>query len=489
MLMILVMVKDTYVTYAWDCWYWRPSYIDENNDSEQLYEWVLLENDRTDISTLVNPSYTSWGTNYYRMLLFFEKKYYRMVGDIPVYDHSEYYYYQADPSRWVRNGENGDNYGKSMIDASKTPQVKLGEKRFITRGGLQAFYVERTGKCTWKDSDYRDDYQYRMHPCSPGTDKIYSDVSVWWTDGSGYDDIWYYDKKGEPVGNVGSTEQWKNSKWFKKGYDSDSVYDKWTLSKTGMKSCGWPAFTFTAADLKSQDPHFGMWWFEECPSFSASDNLLWDNPTVQFAVYVGGPVGQKMKTNSGDTVKINYVDAITDPYLIKRNQKYVIEGGGVLFINDTLVIHGEIVNRGLIIVGNDGCIIELDDETSSQKITLEGGDLIVKKGGYISVDELISKDLDGRCPQIVNYGNILAEDKLSLKNTIVDNSGELFGGWWVDSAVLVKKDVSKQRELNDQRARLIDSFSLGDARKHNVNWYQYTSDSNMFIGSKIVHKN
>ena len=153
-----------------------------------------------------------------------------------------------------------------------------------------------------------------------------------------------------------------------------------------------------------------------------------------------------------------------------------------MFINDTFVVRGELVNRGLIIVGNDGCIIDLDDETTTQRIRNEGGDIIVKKGGYISLDDLISEAKDGRCPQIVNYGNILAKSNLWLYDTVLENSGELFYGIKVYSSELVKKNVSQQRELDDQRARLLDNFRLSNS-KQVIN---ITGSCRMGDGNKVI---
>lgn len=451
LLLLAITIKDTYVVYAWEGWSWHASYMNDNNDSEQLYEWVRLEDDKTEISTLVKPSAQKNGVNYYRMLLCSTRD-------------KDTYYYQADPSRWERTGYYGANYGRSMIKVVSTPQVKFGEKNFVTRGGLQAFYVEPTGTCTWTDSDYKGDYQYRLHPCKPGTDDIYSNVSLWWGDGPNkYNDIWYYDEKGEPVGNDGSNELWKNPNCFKSYYAEGSVYDKWTLSKVDYQDKGCQQFVFTAAEFGSFDPHIGIWDYLGVKALSGSSDYDWQQSHQRFSIYIGGPIGQKLSANSADQ-DITEVVAFTTPYILRKNQKYVVEKDGVVFINDTFVVRGELVNRGLIIVGNDGCIIDLDDETTTQRLLNEGGDIIVKKGGYISLDDLISVAKDGRCPQIVNYGNILAKRNLWLYDTVLDNSGELYSGVKVYSAELVKKNVSSQRELDDQRARLLDNFSLKNAK-------------------------
>lgn len=474
LLLLAITVKDTYVVYAWEGWSWRASYINDNNDSEQLYEWVRLEDERTDISTLVKPSAQKNGVNYYRMLICSTRD-------------EVTYYYQADPSRWVgydpsTSGSEEHQYGKSMVTVSSTPQVKYGEKNFVTRGGLQAFYVEPTGTCTWTDSDYKGDYQYRLHPCKPGTDDIYSNVSLWWADGPGkVNDIWYYDEKGEPVGNDRSNEWWKRSDCAKSYYAEGSVYDKWTLSKVDYWDKGCQQFVFTAAHFGSFDPHIGIWDYQGVKALSGSSNYDWQQSHQRFSIYIGGPVGQKLSANSADQ-DITEVVAFTTPYILRKNQKYVVEKDGVMFINDTFVVRGELVNRGLIIVGNDGCIIDLDDETTTQRIRNEGGDIIVKKGGYISLDDLISEAKDGRCPQIVNYGNILAKSNLWLYDTVFENSGELFYGIKVYSSELVKKNVSQQRELDDQRARLLDNFRLSNS-KQVIN---ITGSCRMGDGNKVI---
>lgn len=485
-LLVAITIKDTYVAYAGKAWAWHDPYIGEYNDSDQLYEWIRLDDDRTDISTLVKPSYHGKikGYNPYSGKAY-DKEFtcYRMLL-IAEYN-GKTYFYQADPSRWVRDGKFGDNYGKSMISAVKNPQVQPGKKSFVTRGGLQAFYVEKKPwLCDWSDDDYKGDYQYEIYPCEPGTDDINEEVTLWYTRGKGYDDVWYYDKEGQPVGNDASEEEWNDSYWFRKNWMF--TYENWTLSRyPDDKVAGCPAFVFTAQDMDGTDLHLMVDTLDGVVSLSKTCTTLWSTSSVHFGIYVGQPIDM-MFTTSSDT-NFDYVAALTSPYLIRKDQEYVVEKEGVLFVNDVVIIRGKIVNRGLIVVGNKGCIIQLDDEKSTQSITNEGGDLIVKKGGYISVDELISKERDGRLPQIVNYGNILAEKKIELEKSLVDNSGQFYGGYVVQSQVLATKVVSPQRGDKKKIVQLADKVSLDNAVKSDYHGFQYNASQTKFVdapGSK-----
>lgn len=493
-LMMTVMVKDTYVAYAGQSWSWKPTYIGKDNDSDQLYEWIRLDDDRTDISTLVKPSYHR---KYQTSREYFSPAKMGMVKE--VYDHeitcyrmllvAEYegktYFYQADTSHWVRDGHYGNNFGKSMINVDDTPQVQPGKKSFVTRGGLQAFYVEQKGTCNWSDSDCKGDYQYEIYPCEPGTDDINEEVTLWYTMGRTFYEVWYYDKYGQPVGNAASEKQWNNDFWFRNNFDQ--TYENWTLSRYPEgKVAGCPAFVFTPVDVGiGFDPHLKVATFNGVVSLTAKGGSSWSNSYYHFGIYVGQPIDMMFSTSS-DT-NFNYVAAFTSPYLIRKDQEYVVEKEGVLFVNDVVIIRGKIVNRGLIVVGNKGCIIQLDDENSTQSITNEGGDLIVKKGGYISVDELICKERDGRSPQIVNYGNILAEKKIELEKSVVDNSGQLYGGYVVKSQVLERKVVSTQRGDKKMIVQMADKVSLDHADKKRYYSFQYNVSQTEFVdapGSK-----
>lgn len=495
-LLVAITIKDTYVAYAGKSWAWHDPYIGVYNDSDQLYEWIRLDDERTDISTLVKPSYHRKYKTYSRDFSFaqmgmVEKAYdeeitcYRMLL-VAEYD-DDLYYYQADTSRWVRDDEFGDNYGKSMINVDDTPQVQPGKKSFVTRGGLQAFYVEKAGICDWGDSDYKGDYQYRMHPCNPGTDDINEEVTLCQTIGSAYRDVWYYDKAGQPVGNDASKEEWNDSYWFRNQYGS-SISDRWTLTRYPGGMVGdCPAFVFTPMYMSrtAVKPRLKVDTLNGVVSLTSAYGCKWFGSDLHFGIYVGQPMDMEFATSS-DT-NFNYVAAFTSPYLIRRDQEYVVEKDGVLFVNDVVLIRGKIVNRGLIVVGNKGCIIQLDDDNSTQSITNEGGDLIVKKGGYVSVDELISKERDGRWPQIVNYGNILAEKKIELEKSLVDNSGQFYGGYVVQSQVLATKVVSPQRGDKKKIVQLADNFSLDNAVKSGYIVFQYDASQTKFVdapGSK-----
>lgn len=485
-LLVAITIKDTYVAYAGMSWAWHPTYSGEYNDSDQLYEWIRLDDDRTDISTLVKPSYHGKikGYNPYSGKAY-DKEFtcYRMLL-IAEYE-GKTYFYQADPSRWVRDGKWGDNYGKSMINVDDAPQVQPGKKSFVTRGGLQAFYVEKKWICDWSDDDYKGDYQYEIYPCKPGTDDINEEVTLWYTKGVGkVYDVWYYDRKGQPVGNDASEAYWKDPFWFRA--DWGETYENWTLSRyPDDEVAGCPAFVFTPRYKTGNDSHLRVDTLDGVVSLTDTNSTLWSTSSVHFGIYVGQPMDMEFATSS-DT-KFDYVAAFTSPYLIRRDQEYVVEKDGVLFVNDVVLIRGKIVNRGLIVVGNKGCIIQLDDDDSTQSITNEGGDLIVKKGGYVSVDELISKERDGRWPQIVNYGNILVEKKIELEKSLVDNSGQLYGGYVVQSQVLGTKVVSPQRGDKKKIVQLADNFSLYHAVKRGYNGFQYDASQTKFVdapGSK-----
>lgn len=413
------------------------------NQETDLYRWFLVDDKNKSLDSYLQNEKSD---GCFRLLLCY-------------YDKSDkgYYYYEADWTK-LKYGKSthyvGGVYGE-MTSVAENPQIQIGENKFYTRGALRSFFAKKvSGLSEYDNSTFGGLPKYKLYMpnekddaidvVEPKDDKFDGGkVSLWFTRGNTNSDMWVYDGTGYPCGSRGNETVWKDQTNAYSYYDSNKDYihsNEWVVGRDGdhKDDKNLPVFQIVN---EGEERYSFEWYLPQLVHTSGKDDDAYNEAKVptkgafvmskdydgrgnyeqEWVLYVGEKVGEVTNVISGQTEKAARSYSIDAPAFIRRDQVLTIQKGNVLYVDNVLILEGRIDNYGLIIVSKNGAIAGnfIKNNTDYKgNIYCNSGDILLKSGGYITVDYLSLQ----RGSQLKLDGNLYVKNGLDFYNCMVDVS-------------------------------------------------------------------
>ncbi len=307
-----------------------------------------------------------------------------------------YFQYLAD---WTRiKYDTINNYAvDSIVACNRNSQVKPLSESFITRGAQRSFvcsyakqWVQGVDHTDNLANQYSGLYKYNFYyPDKDDKKSIYTLSYCYDRRFGGCHNFYVYDDNGWPCGmGVKSGSEMEHR--LNVGLESKSIFtnngdfaDTWALWSAGNDKTGNAEMRILAFDEGGTDYTL---------TFSAGAELMlnYAQEHDRWVVFVGEPCSEELISNlcgtgTGGNVLGSGYRTISTPAILRKEEDFTIETEAALFVDTLLIVRGNLINKGILVVAPGAAIICWDG--AGGKIVNDGGDIIVKKNGKVFVNE------------------------------------------------------------------------------------------------------